>query len=193
MCSPVFSYCLHIFHFPHFPRIFPPSFPIPGTPPPPDWGIMHPPDPQGDYQKHYGTTVINTEVPTTVYAIVDSRGASPPVPIGFRKLGETMTFTNGSTGVSFNVYSQDYEPGAVNVQISGGTSGAPAVMANYFVQRKCEGAWRLGVWGGVSTSGTASAHQPLGSANAEATPAGAPPAAADRKQRPDAPCEGNNG
>ena len=44
-----------------------------------------------------------------------------------------------------------------------------------------------------ATSSTASAHQPLGSANAETTPARAPAAAADRKQRPDATCEGKNG
>ena len=37
------------------------------------------------------------------------------------------------------------------------------------------------------------AHQPLGSANAETTPARAPAAAADRTQRPDATCEGTNG
>ena len=36
-------------------------------------------------------------------------------------------------------------------------------------------------------------HQPLGSANAETTPAGAPAAAADRKRRPDATCEGKSG
>ena len=36
-------------------------------------------------------------------------------------------------------------------------------------------------------------HQLLGSANAEMTPASAPAAAADRKQRPDATCEGKNG
>ena len=35
--------------------------------------------------------------------------------------------------------------------------------------------------------------KPLGSANAETTPAGAPAAVADRKQRPDATCEGKNG
>ena len=44
-----------------------------------------------------------------------------------------------------------------------------------------------------ATFSTAPAHQPLGSANAETTPAGAPAAAADRKQRPDATCEGKNG
>ena len=44
-----------------------------------------------------------------------------------------------------------------------------------------------------ATSGTAPAHQLLGSANAETTPAGAPAAAADRTQRPDATCEGKNG
>ena len=44
-----------------------------------------------------------------------------------------------------------------------------------------------------ATSSTAPAHQQLGSANAETTPAGAPAAAADRKQRPDATCEGKNG
>ena len=44
-----------------------------------------------------------------------------------------------------------------------------------------------------ATSSTAPAHQPLGSANAETTPARAPAAAADRKQRPDATCEGKNG
>ena len=43
-----------------------------------------------------------------------------------------------------------------------------------------------------ATSSTAPAHQPLGSANAERTPAGAPAAAADRKQRPDATCKGKN-
>ena len=44
-----------------------------------------------------------------------------------------------------------------------------------------------------ATSRTAPAHQPLGSANAETTPAGAPAAAADRKQRPDATCGGKSG
>ena len=44
-----------------------------------------------------------------------------------------------------------------------------------------------------ATSSTAPTHQPLGSANAETTPARAPAAAADRKQRPDATCEGKNG
>ena len=44
-----------------------------------------------------------------------------------------------------------------------------------------------------ATFSTAPAHQRLGSANAETTPAGAPAAAADRKQRPDATCEGKNG
>ena len=44
-----------------------------------------------------------------------------------------------------------------------------------------------------ATSSTAPAHQPRGSVNAETTPAGAPAAAADRKQRPDATCEGKNG
>ena len=38
-----------------------------------------------------------------------------------------------------------------------------------------------------------STHQPLGSTNGETTPAGAPAAAADRKQRPDATCERKNG
>ena len=40
---------------------------------------------------------------------------------------------------------------------------------------------------------TGPTHQLLGSANAETTPARAPAAAADRKQRPDATCEGKNG
>ena len=44
-----------------------------------------------------------------------------------------------------------------------------------------------------ATFSTAPAHQLLGSANAETTPARAPAAAADRKQRPDATCEGKNG
>ena len=44
-----------------------------------------------------------------------------------------------------------------------------------------------------ATSSTAPAHQRLGSTNAETTPAGAPAAAADRTQRPDATCEGKNG
>ena len=44
-----------------------------------------------------------------------------------------------------------------------------------------------------ATSRTAPAHRPLRSANAETTPAGAPAAAADRTQRPDATCEGKNG
>ena len=44
-----------------------------------------------------------------------------------------------------------------------------------------------------ATSSTAPAHQPLGSAKTETTPARAPAAAADRKQRPDATCEGKNG
>ena len=44
-----------------------------------------------------------------------------------------------------------------------------------------------------ATSSTAPTHQKLGSANAETTPAGAPAAAANRKQRPDATCEGKNG
>ena len=44
-----------------------------------------------------------------------------------------------------------------------------------------------------ATFSTAPTHQLLGSANAETTPAGAPAAAADRTQRPDATCEGENG
>ena len=44
-----------------------------------------------------------------------------------------------------------------------------------------------------ATTSTAPAHQPLGSANAETAPAGAPAAAADRKQRCDATCEGKTG
>ena len=40
---------------------------------------------------------------------------------------------------------------------------------------------------------TAPTHQPLGSANAETTPARAPAAAADRKQQPAATCGGKNG
>ena len=44
-----------------------------------------------------------------------------------------------------------------------------------------------------ATSRTAPAHQPLGSANAETTPARARAAAAHRTQRPDATCEGENG
>ena len=44
-----------------------------------------------------------------------------------------------------------------------------------------------------ATSSTAPAHQLLGSVNAQTTPAGAPAAAADRTQRPDATCEGKNG
>ena len=44
-----------------------------------------------------------------------------------------------------------------------------------------------------ATFSTAPTHQLLGSANAETTPARAPAAAADRKQQPDATCEGKNG
>ena len=44
-----------------------------------------------------------------------------------------------------------------------------------------------------ATFSTAPTHQILGSADAETTPARAPAAAADRKQRPDATCEGKNG
>ena len=45
----------------------------------------------------------------------------------------------------------------------------------------------------MSHSAQPPTHQLLGSANAETTPARAPAAAADRKQRPDATCEGKNG
>ena len=44
-----------------------------------------------------------------------------------------------------------------------------------------------------ATFSTAPTHQLLGSANAETTPATAPAAAADRKQQPDATCEGKTG
>ena len=44
-----------------------------------------------------------------------------------------------------------------------------------------------------ATFSTAPTHQLLGSANTEMTPARAPAAAADRKQRPDATCERKNG
>ena len=44
-----------------------------------------------------------------------------------------------------------------------------------------------------ATFSTAPTRQLLGSANAETTPAGAPAAAADRTQRPDATCGGKNG
>ena len=43
-----------------------------------------------------------------------------------------------------------------------------------------------------ATFSTAPTHQLLASANAETTPARAPAAAADRKQQPDATCEGKN-
>ena len=60
--------------------------------------------------------------------------------------------------------------------------------------------WLAGAGGGggggaqtaPAATSTAPAHQPQGSANAETTPAGAPAAAADRTQRPDATCEGKN-
>ena len=63
---------------------------------------------------------------------------------------------------------------------------------------RVEGGGLLKGGGGVpsrhpATSSTVPAHQPLGSANAETTPAGAPAAAAVRKQRPDATCKGKNG
>ena len=44
-----------------------------------------------------------------------------------------------------------------------------------------------------ATFSTAPTHQRLGSANTETTAARAPAAAADRKQQPDAACEGKNG
>ena len=44
-----------------------------------------------------------------------------------------------------------------------------------------------------AATSTAPEHQRRLSANAETTPAGAPAAAADRTQRPDATCEGKNG
>ena len=44
-----------------------------------------------------------------------------------------------------------------------------------------------------ATFSTAPTHQLLGSTNAETTPARVPAAAADRKQQPDATCEGKNG
>ena len=44
-----------------------------------------------------------------------------------------------------------------------------------------------------ATFSTAPTHQLLGSANAGTTPAGAPAAAADRTQQPDATCKGKNG
>ena len=56
--------------------------------------------------------------------------------------------------------------------------------------------WQIaggGVASGPVVVAPPGAHQPLGSANAETTPAGALAAAADRKQRPDATCEGKNG
>ena len=45
----------------------------------------------------------------------------------------------------------------------------------------------------LATTSTSSIRQLLGSANAETTPARAPAAAADRKQQPNATCEGKNG
>ena len=53
-----------------------------------------------------------------------------------------------------------------------------------------------GTWGADRTLlawGGGGGGQLLGSANAETTPTRAPAAAADRKQRPDATCEGKNG
>ena len=44
-----------------------------------------------------------------------------------------------------------------------------------------------------ATFSTAPTHQLLGSSHAETIPARAPAAAADRKQQPDATCEGKNG
>ena len=61
---------------------------------------------------------------------------------------------------------------------------------------KCTFCW--GTSGGgqaahPATFSTAPVHQQRGSANAETTPARAPAAVADRTQRPNATCEGNNG
>ena len=53
--------------------------------------------------------------------------------------------------------------------------------------------WDSGLISGGWGAGGGGGHQLLGSANAETTPAGAPAAAADRTQRPDATCEGKNG
>ena len=51
----------------------------------------------------------------------------------------------------------------------------------------------LPLFASCATDGMRGGGQPRGSANAETTPAGAPAAAADRTQRPDATCEGKNG
>ena len=67
----------------------------------------------------------------------------------------------------------------------GGQGGRPQLSGGNYLHRG----------GGAhhATSSTAPTHQLLGSANAETTPVGAPAAAVDRTQRPDATCEGKNG
>ena len=76
-----------------------------------------------------------------------------------------------------------------SVQRNCATSNSEAGVVSGVRKRSAEGAQRAH----HTTSSTAPAHQRLGSANAETTPAGAPAAAADRTQRPDATCEGKNG
>ena len=94
---------------------------------------------QGDSDKHFGTTLISVDVPVTVYAVVDGRPSNPIAPDGFTKSGETIEFTHSSDTVPFQIYSRDYEAGNVHITFSGGSTGSKAVMANFFLERRCQG------------------------------------------------------
>ena len=79
--------------------------------------------------------------------------------------------------------------------VGGGGGNSPTIPRNNQHNPRCADYWAplTHKTAHAATFSTAPAHQPLGSANAETTPAGAPAAAADRTQRPDATCEGKTG
>ena len=94
---------------------------------------------QGDNHKRYGTTTIAVDVPVTVYAVVDPQHSIAAVPDGFAATGETLQFSNNGALNTFDVYSRAYEAGAVRITFTGGAAGTVAAIANFFVQRRCQG------------------------------------------------------
>uniref|UniRef100_A0A7S4FPY1 Uncharacterized protein n=1 Tax=Eutreptiella gymnastica TaxID=73025 RepID=A0A7S4FPY1_9EUGL len=90
---------------------------------------------QGDNNKHFGTTIIKSDVPVIVYAAWDSR--SDFRPDGFIKTSDMMELWDTQRNVPIEVWYREYPAGDVRITISGESEGREAGAANFFVERLC--------------------------------------------------------
>ena len=173
-----------------------------------------PTDPAGPMQPHEPSATIDGDYTTAYLSSVAAPGAATDrwlewvVPNGYRPA--TVKVWNRDDGYQRRLIDAVLE---VKVREAGGVDSPPIQTAVVHVEQDeytfdvsglCPRGDRCCFFGGGSgrwippppTSAAAtpvSERRPLGSANAETTPAGAPAAAAHRTQRPDATCEGENG